>query len=812
MAILPRILILCLLVLGGPLAAQTGIAGRVVAAETSRPLAGIAVSARRATDTATVARTVSGTDGRFQLRGLAPGRYVVRAFGAGRQATMSAPVTVAGAVADAGDLRMDAVVALEALQVRVQRPPVVHAEDRNVYSVQDMPTAIGGAADVMRTLPELEVDLEGGIKMVGNRPVTIHINGRPSPMKGQALTEFIRNLPADRIDRIEVISNPSVRFEGGDAAIVNIVLRKGVQLGLSGSVSLNGATRGGNGVSGQVAYQRGRLTLFGGGSSNLTRSSDASRELRQNLLADPITFLDLDRTSEGNSYHGSADLTAELTVGPRETLWASGSSYLGGYGSEGISHNRLLDAGQLPTRVYDRLNNGDSDFQSTDAAVGFRRIVEAQRDEVSVELRVARNSNSNVSRFLETTLETSLDTGGPLSELRLTDMDQAETELVAKADYMHPVLGKRGRIETGVRSSRTEEDSDNILRLFAPMESAEPRQSSDVSSLYVETQHSAYANLSHRLGRVSLQGGLRAELTRLDLQPRGANPLPGFQRDFFAVFPTANLSFQLTPARTLRMNYSRRMRRPSIWDLNPYVQQTDPLSVRLGNPELEPAATHSLGMDLSWRMKVATLRLAPYYRRTEDEVEFFRTVSDSGVLTTLPRNLATVESYGSTLNASLSPARWGNASLSLGATHDERDAGELGPAYSRSGTNYFLNANTTLQPGRGVGVQMSLRMMRPRVTPQGRFSSTPATELGIRKELFNRKGSLSLRIVDPFDIYRSTFTSNDPTFAGSTRSSSSWVGRSVSASFTLRFGGKPPERKSTEGQGPPSGGGGAPPS
>jgi outer membrane receptor protein involved in Fe transport len=799
-----------LLVLVGVRAAAaqaSGIQGRVVAAETARPLAGVAVVARLQTDTVAAGRAVAGADGRYRIAGLAPGRYVVRATHAGRQATQSEPVTVpaGGGMADAGDLRLPAVVALEALQVRAERPPVVHAEDRNVYSVKDMPAAVGGAADVMRTLPELEVDLNGNIKMVGNRPVTIHINGRPSPLRGEALTEFIRNLPADRIDRIEVIPNPSVRFEGGDGAIVNIVLRKGVELGLGGSLSLNAATRGGNGLSGQIAYQRGKLTLFGGGSSRLMSFDDASRELRQNLLAEPITFLDQDRRSSGNNFHGSSDLTAELAVGKIETLWASANAYRGGWGNEGFSHNQILDAAQVPTRVYDRVSDSDTDFMATDLALGFRRIVEAQRHELSLELRRSGSGDENTSRVEEITSMRLVDDGDPLSDLRLTGGGEDRTSITAKADYMRPLPGK-GRVEIGVRSNHEDQSNEQTLRHFAPFDASDPRQVTDVSYTYLQTQHAAYTNLSHKIGRLSLQGGLRAEMTRLELAPRAEATQPGFERDFFSVFPSANLSYEFKQGRTLRLNYSRRVRRPWIWDLNPYVTQNDPLNVRLGNPDLEPASTHSLGMDLSWRARVVTLRLAPYYRRTDNEVEHIRTVSAAGVSTTVPRNLARVESYGTSLNASLSPASWGNASASVGASRDERDAGELGSAYSRNGSAYYFTANSTLQPGRGWGIQGSVRVNSPRESAQGRYSSTPWTEVGIRKELFKRKASMNLRLADPFDIFRTRFTSRDPSFTGTSQSRSSWGGRSASLSLTYRFG-RPPQRKSTQSEGPATGGG-----
>ena len=815
MAIGVGLLVLALVMLALPASAlaqgAAGIQGRVIAPETSRPLARAAVVARLGADTAAVARATTSADGRFRLTGLAPGSYVVRATLAGRQAASSAPITVAGAMADAGDLRLTRVVALDAVEVRAQRPPVVHAEDRNVYSVKDMPTAIGGAADVMRTLPELEVDLNGGIKMVGNRPVIVHINSRPSPLKGEALTEFIRNLPADRIDRIEVIPNPSVRFEGGDGAIVNIILRKGVELGLSGSLSLNGATRGGNGVSGQIAYQRGKLTLFGGGSSRFWNFDDSAVELRENRLANPVTFLELDRRNEGSNFHGSADLTAELTVGPKETLWASGSAYAGGWGHEGVSHNQILDATRTPTRIYDRITDSQTDFLSSDLSLGFRRIVEAQRNELTVEVRRNGSGNDGYGRFEETTSMRVLDDGTPLSELRLTGSGEDEATLTAKIDYMRPVLGKGGRIEIGARTSREDQSNTQTLRLFAPFDAGDPRESSSDAYDYLETQHSGYANLSKKVGRLSMQGGLRAEMTRLELDPSGNNAQPGFDHEYFTLFPTANLNYEFKEGRSLRVNYSRRERRPYIWDLNPFIPRVDPLNVRLGNPDLEPAATHSLGMDLSWRAAAVTLRLAPYYRRTVNEVEYIRTVDSLGVSTTVPRNLLRVENFGSTLNASLRPSSWGNASASVGLSHDERDGGILGPAYSRSGNNYFFTANTTLQPGRGYGIQASVRVNSPREGAQGRYSSTPWTELGVRKEMFNRKASLNVRFADPLDIYRTRFVSRDPTFAATSQNRSSFGGRSMTASFTYRFG-KPPQRKSTtEQNGPPTGGGGGPP-
>ena len=783
-----------------------GIQGRVVS-EAGAAVAGAVVTARAEGDTAVAARGQTGADGRFRLA-VPPGRYQVRARHEGAEAT-SAPVAVAAGAdaASVGDLRVTGTVVLEGVVARAERPPVIHAEDRTVYSVKDMPSVTGGAADVMRTVPELEVDLDGNVTMVGQRTVTIHINGRPSPLRAEALTEFIKNLPADRIDRIEVIPNPSVRFEGGNTAIVNIVLRKDVRLGLSGSVSANAATRGGNGLSGQLAYQMGKLTLFGGGSGNIWSFSDEGRELRENRFATPITFLDQERRNEGNSSFGSVDLTAELDVGPRETVWASGNFYAGGQDNDAWSRNRLLDAVQSPTRVFDRVSVGDGGYAAGDAAVGFRRIVEAQKHEMSLELRHNWNGYDNESRHEE---NTSLLAEGEeaVDELRVTDGEMDERTLTAKADYMRP-FGTGGRVEVGLRTQMKSTDELNLLEVYALPTPADPRERTEYEFGWREDEHSAYVNLSQRIGKLSLQGGLRAEASNVGLSSGGEDLV---DLDYFSVFPSANVAMNLGEGRDVRLSYSRRVRRPWIWALNPFIPQTDPLNVRLGNPDLEPTTTESFGLDASARVRTVTLRLSPYYRRTTDELEYIRTVDAAGVATTRPENLATVTQYGSTLNASIRPGPWGTISATVGASRLERDAGEaLADIYSGTSDNRFFSANTSLQPGSGWGVQASMRISSPRETSQGRFSSTMWSEVGVRKSFLNDRASVNLRVTDPLGVFETRFESRDPSFSGTGRNTSSWGSRSASVSFTWRFG-TTPRRRSTPNEagaapGVPTGGG-----
>jgi hypothetical protein len=772
------------------------IQGRVVDEMRGMPLSNAIVVARLVSDTTQAGSAVTRADGSFRIERLRAGQYSVAAIYLGRTVRAPQPVTVSAQapLASVGDLRVSTVVALEGIQVVAERPPVVQAEDRTIYNVQEMPAVSGGAADVMRTLPELEVDIDGNIKMVGGRGVTIFINGRPSPLSGEALTDFINNLPADRVERVEVIPNPSVRFGGGEAAIVNVVLKRGVQLGLSGSVSLNAATRGGNGVSGQIAFQQGKLTLFGGGSTRLRQMDHSNTELRENLYANPVTFLDQATTMKGSNLFAGGDLTAEYQLSEHGTLWGSTGLFHGGRDSKNDGFYRLLDAEQQPLRIFERRARSDIGGGFVNAATGYRYILEPQRHELSVEARYVTASGDQDGRSVEETLEAMADGSLP-AELRLTAGDQSRSTLTAKADYVRPV-GRRGRIEAGVEAEREAQDDASRMDIFDSLAGgAAPVQSARADYSTHDDQYSAYLNASQRLGKLSLQGGLRAERSFRELAAVGVDSV--FEQDYFSLFPSANAIYDFGQGRSARLSYSKRVRRPRIWDINPFVLDTDPLNRMRGNPELDPSETHSIVADLTWRLQGVTLRFSPNYRRTDGEIERIRSVDASGISTVVPQNLNSVTSYGASLTASGRPIAGSNLSVTLGANRFERDADNLNPIYSGTGSSSFVNTNASMRINEGTSVQASMRVNGPRESPQGRFGSTLYTDFGLRQTLLGDKASLNLRVTDPFDLFRMSFTSRDPSFSSSGSSRSPWGARSLSLSVSYRFG-KMPKKKSSE--------------
>lgn len=772
--------------------AAPGAVRGVAADAAGQPVAGAAVAVRRAGDTVVVARAAADAGGRFRVEGLPTGRLAVRVSHPGfAPRTVEVELGASAPVRDLGTVRLEAApLALEGLEVRAERSPVVAAPDRTVYGVRDMPVASGGSAvDVLRNVPELEVDLEGRVSLRGSAGVTIHLNGRPTPVRGDGLAAFLQQFPASRIERIEVIPNPSAKFDPeGSAGIVNIVLKDDADLGLSGTLALNGGTRGNGGGSARLAYQEGPLTLFGGGSLNLSRRRGTSYNLRENRAAQPVTWLEQDSRTLNRGAFGMVDLSAELRVGKRTTLHSSVSGYRNGSDSEGSTAYSILDAARAPLERYLRDTEAEWSHGTVDASLGLRFAPKPQRHELSLELRRSGGGSGNDARWLRETLTAAGDPAGLPPELTLSDSDEGTRALTLQADYTRP-LGAGGKLETGYRGSLRTNDDDDRVRVSVPADPALPSRATEGGYTYREDTHSVYATLGGRSGKLGFQGGLRAEHAAIGFESRPTDQ--GFDDRYVSLFPSASLSYDLGRGRQSRLTYSRRIERPWPFFLNPSVPSADPLNRTVGNPGLRPKYTHSVSADLSWTASRGTLRLAPYYRLTTDNWEQIRRVDEAGVSTMTWENLASIESYGTTLTASLRPAGRVSGFASMSGYRELRDAGSLVSEFSGAALRWSASANTTVRVAPSLSVQGMARYNPPRDLPQGRYSSTLMTSVGARQELWGKKAWINLSVMDPFDLWRFEFQTRDRTHAQVSRSS--WGMRMATASFTYSFG-RPPQQ------------------
>jgi outer membrane cobalamin receptor len=800
--------VLMLLLLAVPLHGQEpgtgpGVIQGLVLGDAGQPLSGATVAVRSLADSAVVGGKITGQDGRFRVEDLAPGRYLVQVSALGFAAqTREVEVTAGSPTVELGEIRLtQAVVTLQGVSVKAERPAVQMLADRTVYSTSEMPVASGGTAtEALRTVPELEVDADGKITSRGTTP-QIHINGRPAPMQGEALQNYLQQLPANRIDRIEVIPNPSAKYDAeGQGGIVNIVMKEGTSLGLSGSLSANSGTQGSNGASARLNYQEGRLTFFGGLSLNLNHSEYSNTDQRENLITDPITFLNLASEGENRGSFGGGDLTAEYKVSKRGTVWLEARENRFGSDGDALTAYTLMDELRAPTERYDRQNENSNSYQSASASVGYRHVVQAQRDEWSVELRSNWNRNDNgseSSKLLRALTGEALDLP---QELTINDGREGVHDLSLQADLARP-WRKTGKVEVGYRGQLRNTEDDRTLDVFPSAGAPEPSASTPSAFDYREELHAVYLTLSGSVGRLGLQGGVRAE----HAETRFRLPLSSesFGNRYDNLFPNANVSFDLKHGKQLRLSYSRRLDRPWPWILNPFNPSTDPLNRMVGNPHLRPRYTHSASLDASWNGSVGSLRLSPYYRYTTNDWNQLKSVDTAGVSTVSWFNLASIRNYGSSLSASLRPTGPFSGFASVSVYREVRDASNLATDYSGSSLRWSTNTNLTVRASSSLNLQAYGSYFPARDLPQGRISGMLYSSVGIRKQLFDDKVNVNLSLTDPFKLYHVTFTTRDATHMQ--RSRSSYSLRRAVLSVTYNFG-RPPQsarRRPTDDQAQP---------
>ncbi|HEX9106294.1 MAG TPA: TonB-dependent receptor, partial [Longimicrobiales bacterium] len=767
------------------------IEGVVVAAESGRPLAGAAVRIRPAGDSAVVASTLANARGRFHVDGLPIGAYLLRATSLGYAASKPLRVEVTGAAprVQLGKLELAvAPVAVRPLEV-VGRRDVVLAPDRTIYSTALLPAAAGGSAvDLLRQVPELEVAPDGTVSLRGSTSVAIQLNGRPAAMRGETLRNYLRQLPAEKIERVEVAPNPSARDDPeGMAGIVNLVLKASPELGASGSLSGYTGTRSAGSYAG-LARQREALSLNGSVSLSELRNSTGNSDLRENLLARPLTFLEQTGSTANRGRSALLDLGAELRPAAGLSAWTTVTATAWRYDSDGRMAYAFRDSALLPLDRFDQVGSGGELRRAGDVLAGARLSLEPQRHELMIEARAAAGDDQVDAQYTRQALDAE---GLPLTlgeQLLLNSMEGTDRLLSLQADYTRP-LGPAGRLQAGTRVLDRRTQNETALTHFPPMGALGPMAAASTQPsgyLHREQFRSAYLTLRRSVRTLTLEGALRAEgaSTHFRVGETGAS----YDHAGVDLFPSLSLSLGPASGRQLRLAYSRRVERPSAYLLNPDVPVTDSLNRRQGNPSLQPKYTHSVTADLTWNGRSGTVRLSPYYRRVLDNWDQVKRVDAQGAAVLAWENVASVTSYGAAASAWLPANSRLGGLASVGAYRELRNADNISPEYSGSALRLTASANGNFRATSSLTLLGSAFYSPARDLPQGRISSTLLTTLAAKRSL-GQQLRAQLSVTDPFALWHYNFQTGDQTHLQTSRNSFSM--RALTLYLSYSFGRAP---------------------
>lgn len=778
----------------GPRRAPAGeLLGRVLD-PAGEGIGSVSVGVYSAADSSLVAGTLTGGNGRFRIEGVRPGRYYVRVSTIGHEPVVRGGVAVTPAAprADLGEIRLRvSAVAIEGFTVTGERRGAALAPDRNTYNVRDMPTTTGGTAtDVLRSVPAVEVDVEGRVSLRGNENVVVQINGRPSPMRGEQLGGFLAQLPADMIDRVEVIPNPSARYDPeGMAGIVNVVLRQNTDLGTSGGLTAGAGTTGQASLSGNLGYQRGPVTLFGSYGLHKDERSTSGSTYRENLFLDPRTYLHQDVVGEFSPLSHSLNTSAEYRLGTRDVLSTNLVASKRDTDRDGLTLSRELDAAQAVTRHLSRTTVESSDDLTLDYTLGFRHTVRPRVDELSAELRLGFSRDDEADLATQQLLAADGTAGAEAPAMERRQTDELTRNAALQLDYVRP-LGAETRLETGYKGTLRRLDNSLEASLFSYERDAfvpDPGRSNQFE--YAEQVHAVYGVLSRTLGKVDVQAGARAERagTRFDL----ATTSETFDSGYTSLFPSALVAYNLDESRLVKASYSKRIERPRTRQLNPFGRIDDPYTVFRGNPYLRPEYTHAFEVGYQQDARWGSLQVTPFFRRTEDAVRRIVSLEDSVTVNTF-RNVATNDSYGADLTGSV---RLGPVTGFAGASAYKvvTDATNVDDGLSSDAFGWSARMNASWRVTPSLDAQLFFMYRAPMEVERGRVSGRSMANLAVRQRVFGDRASVGLRVVDPFNSMKFGFQSSDERFYQETERR--FGARGLYATFSWNFGQQPRVRQ-----------------
>lgn len=778
---------------GGTQPATGELRGVVTDNATGRPLASAGVSVRRAGGENTLAGgALTDAGGAFRVDGLRPGRYTVRVSIIGYEPREQTAAIEPGATApvDLGTIGLapGAAVQLEGLTVTAERSAVTVAADRNIYTAESLPAAqSGNASDVLRGVPALEVDADGNVSLRGSPNVVVQVNGRPLALRGDALANFLRQLPGNMVETVEVAPNPSAKYDPeGMGGIVNIVLKKNTDLGRSGSLTLSVGTPERFGGNASFGYGKGPLTLTASyGLNHDLRESDGTL-FRENRYLDPVTLLTQTTRGERTFTSHTLNAAADLRVRERDVLSGNLLLSLRDGQATSVDDYLVLDARQTQLEAFNRRSSGDNGGVVGDAAVGWKRSWKPREHELSTELRFNGSRDDDADNLVPGTGGTA--TSRLATQLQNTTTDSHTESWTGQADYTRPFVAG-SKLEAGVKGTLrgiTTEYSSDLSFVGLP---GIDRVAYDFD--YGERIGALYGLLSRGFGKAQLQAGLRLEQTATEFDL--ATTDEHFENDYLSAFPSAAVAYEIDDLRQVRASYARRIERPDTRLLNPFPRSNDPLNRFVGNPALKPEFTDALEFSFTQSLPWGSLQLAPFYRRTTDVVRRFQETDTAGVSTTTFLNLANADSYGSELTTSLRLGDRLSGLASVSVYRAVTDGANVQSGLQSDATTWSARANATAKLTPSLSLQFFQFYRAPRVTEQGRVGAFARADVSLRQALLNDRASVTLRVSDPFDQSGFSFRTESPLLLQDF--DRSFGGRAVYLSFNYSFGEQPRLRR-----------------
>ena len=666
--------------------------------------------------------------------------------------------------------------------------------DKRTYDVSaDITTKGGNLQDVLQNVPSVSVETDGTVSMRGNSNVRFLINGKPSSMLGiDDNANALQSIPADQIEKIEVITNPSSKFESaGTAGILNIILKKTKKTGFNGSVEGTLGYLPTTRLNTNLSWRKGNLTYYLNGGVSYNEGKFTSRNdyaLNTNVIS-PIagTLLDSHQESETNNYNKSYNVNTGLSydITPKTTI--SSSIMLRGSNSNNESDTdydeNIYDGNTSVLQQTNRNSDGKGENLSFQADAGLDHKIDDKGQLISFAASFQTSNNDSSSDIKETTSNNT-------SSNDISVQNSKNRTILLKADYELPI-GEKSKIEAGARYDANKNDYDYEVTRSINGGTAAILPLYTSLTTYDEKISAAYTQFKSKISdKISYQLGLRVENTNIDLSFDRADGLnKQVPKDYTNVFPTVFLSYDISKNNQFLLNYTERIRRPRSFFLIPFMSLNNNRNLFEGNPDLNPSLVHSYEFGYSLQKNKFSITPTLYYRNTVDDIKMYqeRTLdaNNNTVITTKPINLGTEQTYGLDLNASVDITKWWKVMGNLDLFGYKTEGKFQGIDYSGDGFSSRVRLTNTFRPDKNTSFQIQSFFRGGQKTASNEQKAMYAVSLGANRTIWKGNGTLSFNVQDIFNT-----RARETAFTTETYTNSSYMQmmpRTFTVSLSYRF-------------------------
>jgi len=731
--------------------AQTGqVSGKLIDSKTQQPVSFVQVALFGNSDsTSPEAYSDTNEDGVFNL--IVPqGKYIFKAFFIGYQDLVVSNLQVNGST-NLGELNFisegqnldEVVVTTSKLPVRTTLEGLIVTPENNLAN------AGGTLLDVLRNTPSVSVSDDGGISLRGSSSTNILINGRNS-----SLTQNLDQLPASVVEEIKIINNPNARYDAeAEGGVIDIVLKKGIELGTHGGLEGTYGTRNRSNVGGRINHRNLNLNLYAGFNHRNWKSVGDRSSTRlifedNETLNQNTTSVDLD---VGNNFNFGLDYS---------------------FGNNTLSYEGVFQASettQLNTLFAQQVRMGKdfnyvrrNDENETDDGLDNALIFEHNFKEKGHLFR-ATASHSYRNQFKTQNIDIFNNTQQPLPE-NLTGRERAFTDevrniTVIQADYIKPM--DKGTFETGLKSNIRKFDNDfNYQRFNEGSQDFVTDPAVSNRFVYQDQIHAGYLIYAGKKSKFEYGVGLRGEYTQVDTYLYNSDEAN--QQRYFNLFPSVQGLYNINETHGIKFTYSRRIDRPRAWRLNPFPNITDSLNVRRGNPNLIPEMINSFELGHLANFEKVSLTTNVFYRKINNQIDFITTVED-GISYSQPDNLLFAQLYGVEFIGTAEVSDWYSLNGGMTFSGIEVNASNISEEFTNKGFTWNAKLNQDFKLPFGFNFQIAANYESPEIQAQGKSLAVYYVDSSIQKSFLDRKGSVTLSVRDVFDTRR---------YAGNSRTNS----------------------------------------